>query len=63
MLIFKRIKINLAKNTLISVTVKFWHKFEGLKELDHQMDMAVVDIYTVWLDLGLSKSRSWFWNF
>jgi hypothetical protein len=31
MIIFKRIEINLAKNILISVTVEFWQKFEGLR--------------------------------
>jgi hypothetical protein len=56
MLIFKRIEINLAKNNLISVTVEFWQKFEGLKEPDE----AFVDFSRVRLALGLSKGRSWF---
>jgi hypothetical protein len=33
MLIFKRIKISFAINTLVSVTIELWHKFEGLKGL------------------------------
>jgi hypothetical protein len=32
-----------------------------LKELSHQMDWDIVDMYD--LDLSLNKRRGWFWNF
>jgi hypothetical protein len=38
------------------------HPLDDIKGLDHQMDMAFVDM-SGYVDLGLNKGRSWLFNF